>query len=74
LEEELVGDLEEKSRAVSGGSVSPDGSAVYQVVQDDQGLGDDSVGPRLVEIGHESDTATVVLEGGVIETFGFQGR
>ena len=55
--------------AVSGRSVSADGAAVHQVVQDDEGLGDDSVGSRLVEIGHEADATGVVLEGGVVEAF-----
>jgi len=63
-----VGNLEEKSCTVAGGFVSADGSAVHQVVQDRECLGDDAVASRSVQVCHEADAAAVVLEGGVVET------
>ena len=66
--EKLVGDLNPHARAVAGGSIAADGPAVLEIDQHVHRLLDHRVQRLGVEANDESDAATVVLEGGIVET------
>ena len=64
---EAVGNLGQDARAVTGVRVAALGPPVVEVVQDRQGLGHDVVAAPPGQVGHEADTARVVLEPAVVE-------
>ena len=65
--EEVVGNLDEQTRAVAGGLVAPERAAVLQVHEDAHPLLDDAVARLPLQIGDEADAATVVILSGMIQ-------
>ena len=70
LAEELVGDLHQDARAVTGVRLGAGGTAVLEVAERRQRLADDLVARDPGHGGHEGDAARVVLVGAVVETLG----
>ncbi len=66
--QELVGDLHEDARTVAGVGLSADGSAVIEVAQRGQTLGDDVVARHAGQRRDERDATGVVLVARVIQT------
>ncbi len=70
LAKERVRDLDGDAGAVARGRLCAGGSAVVEVVQRGQRLGDDVVARRAAEVGHEGDAAGIGLEARVVEPLG----
>ena len=65
--EERVGHLDEDPRPVPRVDLATAGAPMEEVLQDGQGLGDDPVGLPALDVHHEPDPATVVLESGIVQ-------
>ncbi len=64
---ELVGNLQQDARAVTGVRFGALGTAVLQVHQGRDGLVDDVAAAATVHVGHHRHAARVVLERGVVQ-------
>ncbi len=62
-----VRDLDEDPGPVAGGHLGAGGAPVGQVLERGDRLADQSVAPSALEVGHQGDTAGVVLERGVVQ-------
>ena len=64
---ELVGNLQQDARTVTGVRLGALGAAVFQVQQRGDGLLDDVAAPSAVHIGHHRHATRVMLERGVVQ-------
>ena len=72
LAEELVGHLDEDAGAVARVDLAAAGPAVEQVDEHLEGLADDRVRARPLDVDDEADAARVVLVSGVVEPLGLR--
>jgi hypothetical protein len=66
LSEELVRDLKEQSRTVTGVPVRPHGSAVQQILQNLYRVLDDGVRLLAAYVGHKANAAGIVFVARII--------
>jgi hypothetical protein len=64
----LVGNLDQDAGTVAHQRVGANGTAVIEVLQDQQALLDDRVALLALDVGYKTDAAGVVLVGGVVKT------
>src|ERR1017187_7346879 len=68
--EELVRDLDQDTRAVAGFRIAPAGAAMRQVDEHLDALDDDVVRFLALDVGHEADSAGIVLASGIVQSLG----
>ena len=68
--EEFVRNLDQEAGAVAGFRIAAAGAAMRQVDEDLNALFDDVVGFLALDVGHEADSAGIVLMAGVVESLG----
>ena len=67
LRKEGMRDLDEHAATVAGLRVGAHGAAMVEIVQDLQGLRDDGMAGAVLQVGDESDPASVLLTRGIVE-------
>ena len=72
LAQEGVGDLQQDAGTVTGLRVRAGGTAVVEIAERLQALGDDRMARYAAQRRDEGDTARVVLERGVVEALGLR--
>ncbi len=65
-----MGDLDQDARAVAGVVLAAAGASVIEVLEDGEGVADESVRLPPLQVGDEADAAGVVLVLGVVESLG----
>jgi len=63
-----VGKLNQNAGAVAGARIGADGAAMLEVQQNGQRVRNDRVRPASFDVGNETDTARILIEGRVIKT------
>src|SRR5262249_34575755 len=68
LGKKAVGNLNQNAGAVAGARVGADGAAMFEVQQNGERVRNDRVRPASFDVGNETNTARVLIEGRVIKT------
>ena len=72
--QEAVGDLHQHAAAVASLGVRADRTAMIEVQEDFETLGDNVMRLAIVQVGHEADAARILLIGGIVEAMGGRQR
>ena len=68
--EEGVRNLHQDAGAVAGARIGADRSAMFEVAENFQRIGHDRVRLLALDVGNEADAAGILLQRGIVETFG----